>query len=159
MIQVLPLLAALVFQTAPKDIKVEGAVAKPGKWTVERIATDLQADLKPIEYDLKGKHHTAKGVPLRRLIEVSTPRFDEKIKNHKIRFAVLAVGRDGYAATFSWGELVSDYGKTDAWVITEEDGAPLSADAAPLSLVVPSDTKPSRWVHGLAKIKVVDLRP
>lgn len=153
----IPLLAVLTIQVTA-DIKVEGAVAKPGRWTAERVLAELQSDVKPLEYDLKGKHHTARGVPLRRLIEVSEPKFEEKIKNHRIRFAVVASGRDGYVATFSLAELLPDYGKTDAWVITEEDGKPLSAATAPLSLVVPSDVKASRWVHGLAKIKIVDLR-
>jgi len=135
------------------------ALAKPGRWTVERLLTQLQSDARMFEYDLKGKRHMTQGVPLRRLIEASQPKFDEKIKNHRVRFAVSVVGRDGHAASFSWAELAPGDGKTEAWVVTEEDGAALPTARAPLSLVVTSDVKPSRWVHGIAKIKFVDVKP
>jgi hypothetical protein len=43
------------------------------------------------------------------------------------------------------------------WVALDEDGKPLSGDAAPVQIVCPGDVKHGRWVRGVASVTVVDL--
>ena len=60
------------------------------------------------------------------------------------------------SATFSAAELLPDIGNHAAWLEIDEDGKPLSETNAPMSLLVPDDIKPARWVHGVGTITVLD---
>jgi hypothetical protein len=72
--------------------------------------------------------------------------------------AVVATASDGFQAVFSCAELFPEMGPTRAVIAWEIDGKPLSADEGPLRLVVTTDKEPSRSLHNLVKIEVVDLR-
>jgi hypothetical protein len=96
-------------------------------------------------------------VPLLALVNAAEPKLDPKIKNQQLRFVVVVEGKDGYMATFALAELMPDEGNREVWVAIDMDAKPLADRDAPASLIVPSDQKPERWVHGIKTIRVVDM--
>ena len=141
---------------APAALQVSGAVSQTGAWDAARLRHDLAADVTSITYVLKGHRHTARAIPLLKLLEAAQPRFNPNVKNHRIQFIVLVRGRDGYTAAFSLAELSPGLGSRKAWLALEEDGKPLPEDDGPAQLLVPDDAKPARWIHGVAAIIVRD---
>ena len=71
--------------------------------------------------------------------------------------AVRASAADGFEAVFSCAELFESMGATRAMIVWKVDGKPLAADRGPLRLVVLTDKEPSRSIHGLRTIEVLDL--
>ena len=65
-------------------------------------------------------------------------------------------GEDGYTVALSLGELLPTYGKRAVWIALDHDGKPLTDKEAPVELIVPEDEKPSRWVHAVTRITLVD---
>jgi hypothetical protein len=49
-------------------------------------------------------------------------------------------------------------GPTRALIVWEIDGKPLASNAGPFRVVVLTDNEPSRSVHGVTKLEVLDLR-
>ncbi len=70
---------------------------------------------------------------------------------------VLVRGRDGYAVAFSMAEVLPMVGNRPVWVVLDEDGAPLPDSAGPVRLFVPDDQMPSRGVHQVDSIEIVDI--
>ena len=135
-------------------LRVSGAVRQPLALTLP----DLRA-LPAVElsWERDGKSHHARGVDLLALIDRAGLREDQSVKNHRLRFAVVATGADGYEAVFSLGELMPSLGARGAVIAYEEDGVPLAERDAPLKLAAGGDKGPSRWVRGLTRLRVVDL--
>lgn len=139
------------------EISVSGAVAKPGAWSVARLMRELAAEIRPLEYPVKEEKRRAKCVPLYAVVKASEPRLNPKAKNHFLAFAVFVRAADGYTACFSGSELMADaVGKGGIWIALDRNGQPIPGDDGPVELIVPGDTKPSRWVHGISRILVVD---
>jgi hypothetical protein len=82
---------------------------------------------------------------------------DPKVKNPQMRQVVLVRGRDGYAVVFSMAEVLPMVGNRAVWVALDEDGAPLDDSAGPVRLIVPDDQMPSRGVHQVDSIEIIDL--
>ncbi len=144
-------------QTARSEsLRVSGAVEKPGEWTTARLTKEFAGDLKTVSYTRKGVKGEARCLPLIAFLEAARPRVNPKIKNHTLAFVAFVRGGDGYTAAFSLGELLPQYGKRSVWLALEENGKPLGDREAPVALLSPDDGKPSRWVHGVASIAVVD---
>jgi hypothetical protein len=149
---------------APVGVEVAGALSKPGSWTVDRIKSELADQIKAVEYTSHGDKHTSNAVPLLSLLKASglaadlkmDPKADPGTKNMPLRMIVLVQGADGYTVTFSLAELLGDIGAKDVWVCLDADGKPLDDKDGPLRLIVPSDAKPGRWVHAVARITVID---
>jgi DMSO/TMAO reductase YedYZ molybdopterin-dependent catalytic subunit len=140
--------------------RIEGAVEKPGDWTVDRLSTEFAGDVKTVSYTLKAEKGEVRCVPLLSLVQAAKPRVNAKVKNHQLAFIVIARADDGYTVAFSLGELLPAYGKREVWLALNRDGKPLSEKEGPVQLLVPEDEKPSRWVHSVTRITVVDgLRP
>ena len=140
----------------PPSLQVSGAVIRPGAWDAARLRRNLAPSLADVNYTLKGKSHKAHAVPLLALLQSAGPRFNPKIKNHRIQFVVLVRGRDGYTAAFSLAELSPDLGGRAVWLALDEDGRPFAADAGPAQLLVTGDARPARWVHGVGAVVVRD---
>ena len=146
-------------ETAPKPqttIRIEGAVEKPQTWTLESLNRDFAKEITSVSYTLKGNKGEAHCLPLLALIQAAKPRLNAKIKNHQLAFVVFAYGADGYTAAFSLGEMLPQYGKRNVWLALDRDGAPLPAKESPAELLSPDDEKPSRWVHGVIRLRLVD---
>jgi len=108
-------------------------------------------------WEREAQPHRARGVDLMALIDRAGLKENPTVKNHRLRFAVVARGRDGYEVVFSLGELMPKLGGRSAVVAYEEDGRPLSERDAPLKLVVGGDQASSRWVRDLIQLRIVDL--
>ena len=81
----------------------------------------------------------------------------EKVpKHHQLTFLVIVEARDSYRAFFSLAELLPECGRTQAYLIWDVDGKPLSGEQAPFRLVVSSDREPDRSIYGIATITLVD---
>jgi DMSO/TMAO reductase YedYZ molybdopterin-dependent catalytic subunit len=151
-----PALPGRRLQERKTNLRIEGAVEKSGDWTVESLSKEFAADVKTVPYTLKGVKGEARCVPLLSLVEAAKPRLNAKIKNHQLAFVILVRGDDGYTVAFSLGELLPTYGKRAVWLALDHDGKPLSDKEAPAELIVPEDEKPSRWVHAVTRITLVD---
>ena len=138
------------------SFRIAGSVDNPGVWTNERLSTELSGDVKTVTYTLKGEQSQARCVPLYALIQATRPRVSLRVKNHLLAFAVFVSADDGYTMAFSLGELAPQNGKRQVWIALDRNGQPLPDGDAPVSLIVPEDVKPSRWVHGVTKIVLVD---
>lgn len=155
---ILSLGAAVRAADAPVDaVSIGGAVAKAQSWTPEALKTDFAHDMKSIQYTSKGTAHGAQAVPLMALINAAVPQLDSKTKNDELRMVVIVEGKDGYLATFTLAELMPTIGNREAWLTLDADGKPLTDRDGPVSLVVPGDQKPERWVHGVKGIRIVDI--
>jgi DMSO/TMAO reductase YedYZ molybdopterin-dependent catalytic subunit len=157
--------AARAGDAAPPSAALQIAGALP------RQATLSLADLKKIgatkaAWTSRGETHQVTGVPLDKLLVTmgfepgamgkDVPKEDKRRGWRKV---VVATGNDGYASVLSCAELSEQMGPTRALVVWEIDGQPLPPDRGPLRLVVLTDKEPSRSVHALAKVDVVDLTP
>lgn len=136
--------------------RVDGAVEKPGEWTTARLQQELAGDIKTVTYTLRGETAQAHCVPLLTLLQAAKPRLNPKVKNHQLAFVALVRAADGYAVAFSLGELLPQYGKQQVWIAMDRNGKPLADREAPTQLLVPEDEKPSRWIHGITRITLVD---
>lgn len=141
---------------APESIALTGAVEKAGDWTGESLAKEFAADVKEISYTLKGQSAKARVIPLAKLVMAARPKVDPKQKNHLIAFAVVIRAKDGYAASFSMGELLPEFAGAEIYLALDRDGGPLPERERPVSLLVVGDKKPSRWVHGIQTVTVID---
>jgi hypothetical protein len=138
------------------SLHVSGAVGKPADWTAARLGKDLTGDVQTVYYKVKGVAHTAHAVPLLSVVQAAQPAYNPHIKNHRLQFVVAVQGFDGYTVDFSLAELLPEIGHRAVWLALDEDGKPLADDSGPVGLVVPDDTKPGRWVHGVRAITVID---
>jgi hypothetical protein len=69
---------------------------------------------------------------------------------------VRVTASDGYQVVFSLGELDAAFGATKVILADRHEGKPLEAKEGPFRLIVPGDSRPARWEHGVISIEVVD---
>ncbi len=165
-LMLLPALSVVAGHPAPKRLRqyavrattfrVEGAVDHPGEWSVARLQKEFAGDIRTVHYSRKGEDGSAQCVPLLSLIEAAHPKLNRKVKNHELAFVALVRADDGYTIAFSLGELLPEFGKQQVYLALDRDGKPLNEEDAPVQLIVPADSKPARWIHGIARIVVVD---
>ena len=168
-VAVVLLIALLLASPLRADsVSITGTIDKPGDWTVDRVRTELAADVATISYTgHDGKKHTSMAVPLLSLLKASglqtqlksSPNADPKTKHFELRLAVAVQGHDGYVAAFSLSELQPDLGNRHVWLAFDTDGQPLAASDGPMKLVASDDAKPARWVHAVQTISVVNVAP
>jgi hypothetical protein len=141
---------------AAASFTVTGDVKTAGTWDADRISRELKSDVQPVTYTIKGQTHAARCVPLLSLIEAAHPNVNPRIKHHELQFIVIVQAFDGYTADFSLPELLPSIGNRSVWIALDEDGKPLNEEGGALQVIVPSDVKPARWVHGITTITVID---
>ncbi|MFL5330844.1 MAG: hypothetical protein ACJ8C4_18250 [Gemmataceae bacterium] len=158
---VFPILLGLATPALSTDVRPElvlaGCVEKQVAWTKEKIEAELAAEIKDITYRDKEQSVKARVIPLAKLIASAKPKVDPKRPHRIVSFCAIVRGSDGYTATFSLGELLPEYGAAEVYIALDRNGAPLPTKEQPLSLLVPHDQTRSRWVRGIAEIRVVDL--
>lgn len=96
-----------------------------------------------------------RGVELAKVLEAHGI---ERLDRHGVRAAtVIVIARDGYRASFSWGELFNTAGGRRVFVITGENGRPNSAREGAFSLRAFADLRPGpRHVRDIAEL-VIEL--
>jgi hypothetical protein len=156
----LALLAALLLtaplQAAPGTIRASGDVAKPMEWSVSQLKTQFSKSLQTVTYALKGRKRTAQCLSLLELVRSLPLRLDPKAKNPSLSFIAIVQAKDGYAISFSLGELSPEFGDRKVWLAFDEDGEPLPEKEGPARLVIPGDSKPTRWIYGVTSIVMKD---
>ncbi|OYU49204.1 MAG: hypothetical protein CFE31_07485 [Rhizobiales bacterium PAR1] len=80
----------------------------------------------------------------------------ETLDRYGLRAAtILVIAKDGYRASFSWGELFNAAAGESVTVITEENGAPNPAREGDFSLRAFSDLRPGpRHVRDVVEIRI-----
>ncbi|WP_425145275.1 molybdopterin-dependent oxidoreductase [Deinococcus sp.] len=152
--------APAVSQGGAAPAGLSGSLAQPSALTLEAVSA-LPAKTVSLEYTVAGQatKHSFTGALLIDVLKAARPSFRPEIKNDSLRYSVLATGRDGYSALFSWGELDPDFGNRGVLIAYAQDGQPLSAADGPLRLVVPGDGKGGRYVSGLASVQLLRVGP
>ena len=125
----------------------------------------LAAEIKPVQYNSRGTVHTFSCVPLASVLAAAGAPADfamgggaaPTVKNPQMRQVVVVTGRDGYRVVFSLAEILPMVGGRTVWAALAEDGKPLSDSDGPVRLIVPDDKMPSRAVHEIGSIEIVDL--
>ncbi len=79
----------------------------------------------------------------------------ESVRGKQLATYLLVTAADGYQVVFSLAELDPTLGDKLVLLTDRENGKPLPLSDGPWRLVVPSDSRPARWVRQLQSIKVV----
>ena len=155
------LLVALTLLATP-DVKVVGALPRTG--AIDQAALEKLGPT-TVKWKEHGAEHTVTGVPLDKVIASfgfepgpmgkDTPK-SEKRKGWKM--ALVATAPDGFQAVFSCAELAEGMGPTRALLVWAQDGKPLGPELGPFRIAVLTDQEPSRSVHQVSQLEVVDLR-
>ncbi|MCU0697473.1 MAG: molybdopterin-dependent oxidoreductase [Myxococcaceae bacterium] len=156
------LLAASPDAGVSPSLPVSGAFITAA--SLDKAALEALTPVTKTWRDKKGEHQV-KGVRLDAVLlklgyseGASGPKVNPVEKHAGLRAAVVARAADGFEAVFSVGELLATLGKTEALVVWEQDGAPLSDTMGPFRIVVTTDALPSRSIYQLRSLEVVDLR-
>ncbi len=154
--------SALELQANVAELQIRGDLPTTG--TI-RLA-ELQAlGTVNATYTAHGKAHPVTGVPLHKVLGkfgMSPGKMGKDIlpteKRSGYKLVVVATAADGFQAVFSAAEFWEGMGKTQPLIAWAMDGKPLDAALGPLRLVVLTDGEPSRSLHQLLRIDVVDMR-
>jgi len=108
---------------------------------------------------LDGSHGflpSARTVPLRDLIELAKPAFEQRTDFK--RMAIVAQGRDGYRALFSWAEVFNSPLGQGIVVAYDTAESHLPANAGPFALLARHDVATGpRYVRGLLSVELHKL--
>ncbi|MGE0442351.1 MAG: hypothetical protein AB7S39_17860 [Gemmatimonadales bacterium] len=96
------------------------------------------------------------GVQLHQLIKLVKYPIDS-LRGRRLSDVLVAEAADGYRAIFSLAELAPDLGGRGALLVDRADGAPLPATDGPFRLLVPYETRPTRWVRQVVRLRIVSI--
>lgn len=124
---------------------------KSAEWTPASLAALPHKTL--TVYNAHAKvTQTYAGVPLIDLLtRLGVP---ERLDGKSFRLYLVAEGSDGYAVTYSIGEVAPDVHDATVMVADTLEGKPLEA-TGPLQLVATGEKRPARWVRNLVAIRVL----
>jgi hypothetical protein len=153
---------------ADTTLTVDGnATTQPSHWTVDQLKQCPGAPTTQVSYQSRGTAHHSTCIALVDLLHASgivtqlkmDPNADPHTKHAPLRMTVTAHATDGYAVLFSLGELLPEIGHRAVWIALDEDDEPLPSKDGPVKLIVPDDTKPARWIHGVNELSVDEAAP
>ena len=151
---------------AADTLTLAGDLPKPGEWTVEKVRTELAANITKLEYTGHDGKHTSSVVPLTALLKAggvetalkpgvkNTPANE---KHAELHLVITVEGKDGFYTVLSMAELMSDIGDRHAYLALDVDGKPWKDADQPMKLILSDDAKPARWVHGVQKITITKI--
>lgn len=96
------------------------------------------------------------GVSMLELLRKADAPLDQALRGRALASFVRVTASDGYQVVFSLGELDAAFGATKVILADRHEGKPLDAKDGPFRLIVPGDSRPARWEHGVISIEVVD---
>jgi hypothetical protein len=102
------------------------------------------------------KMHQFSGVAVSEVLTCVGAPSGEKLRGGALRQIIIFRARDAYAVSFALADFDANYSDRTIFLADEEDGAPLSATAGPLRLIVPGDKKAARWERMVTNIEIVD---
>lgn len=142
-------------------LAVRGAVPRPRAFALSELQNGA-ADR--VTWTYRGQQQQVVGVPLIRLLAACgwergpmTRETPARLKRAGLRAAVVASSPDGFKAVFSMAELDSVGGSTRAYIVWSADGAPLAEEFGRMRIAVLTDAEPSRSIHDVRELRVVDL--
>lgn len=140
------------------SLSIRGAVLNPGRWSPDDVKQEFRDGVRTVTFSAgKDKaQHVGTGIPLLSLLQKAGLKTEKVPKHHELTFLVLVEARDSYRAFFSFAELLPTCGRTQAYLVWEVDGKPLSGDQAPFRVIVSSDQGADRSIYGIATITLVD---
>ncbi|HXY39849.1 MAG TPA: hypothetical protein VEQ10_09270 [Vicinamibacteria bacterium] len=140
------------------SLLVRGAVLKSGRWSPDEVKKGFSDAIQSVPFTTgeDKTQHVGTGIPLVSLLQKAELKTEKVPKHHELTFLVFVEARDSYRAFFSMAELLPKHGRTQAYLIWELDGKPLSAEQGPFRLIVSSDQAPDRNIYGIATITLVD---
>jgi DMSO/TMAO reductase YedYZ molybdopterin-dependent catalytic subunit len=165
----LTLFAALLFATVgvpsalaqaaatSGQLSISGDIPKPLTLSLDDLRHQPRTTLKVPNEHQANTQDTYEGVPLATLLKQTGMPQGSQIKGAVLATYLMAEGSDGYRVIFSLAEVDSDFQDSGIIVADTMNGAPLSATAGPLKLVVPHDKRPARSVRMLQSIKIVSV--
>lgn len=136
---------------------LSGLVSRPGAYGAADLAA-LPATTQSVTFTAAGQPVSTSytGVSLWTLLNAAGLVTDPAVRAGQLRQYVVATGSDGYAATFSLGELNPALGgAVPDLVAYAENGQPLGAEGF-ARLVVPGDLAGGRYVSNLVSLQVLD---
>lgn len=147
--------ASPIAANSQSTVEFTGLVTNPGPVSV----ADLQAlgsESVDATYESGGtpEDHQFTGVRLYDALEHVGLAFDPEARNPLLTTYIVITANDGYQVVLSGGEIDPNFGDAPMLLAWEQDGAPLTAENGPLSLVVPGDLRGGRYIHGIVSIDV-----
>ena len=125
---------------------------KSEQWTSARIAGLPHETLQFTDSERRNVV-TFSGVPLMALlVEVGVP---QKPKGKDLRLVVVAESRHGSKVVYSLGEVSPEVHEGSVLLADSADGKPIGDENGPIELICSGDRSPTRWLRGLASIRVV----
>ena len=73
-----------------------------------------------------------------------------------MRRVLTAHASDGYVVAFSWAEIDPSIGAKVVFLVDRQDGSELGQGEGPWHLVVPSESRPTRWERQVIRLVVSD---
>lgn len=142
---------------AAREVKLE--VRGDGLAPTALTAGDL-ASLPRVEVRATAHGNTAlfSGVRMADMLRLAGVPIDS-VRGRRAALYVLVSAADGYSAVFSLGELAPDLTGRMALLADQRDGAPLDDEEGPLRLVLPDESRPTRWVRQVTSISVRQAKP
>ena len=137
---------------------VSGAVKLPGSFSYEQLLGRPRVTVDGfVVYCGSGRvkdvPRALAGVLLRDLLDETRVILDDH-EDPNLTY-IVATGKDGYRALFSWHELWNGPVGDGVMVVLEKDGKPLGADEGKLCLVSSKDERPGpRRIRYLASVDV-----
>ncbi|MFJ1767632.1 molybdopterin-binding protein [Amycolatopsis sp. NPDC088138] len=108
-----------------------------------------------VEYVTRRRHerHEVHGVHLYDVLREGPLPVDTRHKMASLTVVVLAVAEDGFQVALSLAELDPEFGACAALLATRYNGELLARP----TLVMPSDQRASRYVRGLARLRLLTV--
>lgn len=159
--RVAPAPGASAPSAGPTQAALAGDIPTPGPITREELLA-----LGPLEasWSAHGQTHRVRGVRVDKLLAArgftpgkmgkDVPKAEKRAGWRKV---LLVTAADGYQALLSCAEMFEEMGPTQALLVWEVDGQPLSSEQGPLRLVVTTDREPSRSIFAVRKLELIDL--
>lgn len=138
----------------PGEVRIFGDVYTPMTVTIDTLQS-FQHQTHPVTFETNAgtQRHVYTGATLESLLFTASPRGVDR-KSHPFQtIAIVATGADGYAATLTWTDVVSEQKSSPVLVAWSEDDTPLEQPR----LVVPGDRSGARYVKDLTELRVVQL--
>jgi DMSO/TMAO reductase YedYZ molybdopterin-dependent catalytic subunit len=138
----------------PGEVRISGDVYTPMTVTIDTLQS-FQHQTHPVTFDTNAgtQRHVYTGATLESLLSTASPRGVDRKSHPFLTIAIVATGADGYAATLTWTDVVSEQKSSPVLVAWSEDDTPLGQPR----LVVPGDRNGARFVKDLIELRVVQL--
>ena len=143
-------------QRPAATVELRGAA---GQRTLVSTATLDSLGRQDVRAQAHGIGGVFSGVPLYDLLRLVGAPGGDSLRGRALSAYVLIEAADGYAVTFSIGELSPSVTNRVVLLADRVDGAPLGPTDGPFRLVAPEEKRPARWVRQVTRISIVLVPP